>query len=99
MFSSTFLGDLPYDASIMITASHLPSEYNGMKFFTSDGFLSKADVKEMLSSSDECPLYSDVKELLSLQLTPVVPFMSSYKESLVTRMREVSGGLQQPLQG
>jgi phosphomannomutase len=94
-FSSTFMGDLPSQASVMITASHLPPEYNGMKFFTSDGFLSKADVREMLTFSDESQQYSGVPSVR----TPVIPFMASYKASLVAKMREVSGGLQHPLQG
>ena len=39
MFMSTVVGEEPYDASVMITASHLPFNRNGFKFFTKDGGL------------------------------------------------------------
>ncbi|MCR4589363.1 MAG: phosphomannomutase/phosphoglucomutase [Lachnospiraceae bacterium] len=44
MFMSTVLGETPYDGSIMITASHLPSHRNGMKFFSPKGGLEKEDI-------------------------------------------------------
>ena len=37
MFMSTVTGDNPYDAAVMITASHLPFNRNGFKFFTRVG--------------------------------------------------------------
>ena len=37
------------DGSIMITASHLPSNYNGMKFFSKNGALSAEDITELLT--------------------------------------------------
>ena len=44
MFMSTVLENHRYDGSIMITASHLPYNRNGLKFFTADGGLEKADI-------------------------------------------------------
>ena len=38
----------PYDAGIMVTASHLPYERNGMKFFTKESGLEKGDIKRIL---------------------------------------------------
>lgn len=52
MFMSTVLGDKPYDGSIMITASHLPKQRNGMKFFTREGGLEKADIKSLIEIAD-----------------------------------------------
>ncbi len=40
------------DASIEITASHLPMEMNGLKFFTRDGGFSGDDIKEILSYAE-----------------------------------------------
>ena len=37
MFMSTKYEDYACDGAVMITASHLPFEYNGLKFFTKDG--------------------------------------------------------------
>jgi len=60
MFMSTVLDGFKYDGAIMLTASHLPYNRNGMKFFTPDGGLEKADIKELLDlgwakSGDEIP--------------------------------------------
>ena len=38
-----------YDGGVMITASHLPFNRNGFKFFTSEGGFEKADIKEVLA--------------------------------------------------
>ncbi|XP_072982929.1 uncharacterized protein [Typha latifolia] len=46
-FMSTVLPDFSYDASIMMTASHLPYTRNGIKFFTKSGGVSSSDVMEI----------------------------------------------------
>ena len=51
MFMSTILDGLCYDGSIMITASHLPFNRNGLKFFTKDGGLESKDIKVLLQSA------------------------------------------------
>ena len=42
-----------YDGGVMITASHLPFNRNGFKFFTSEGGFEKADIKAVLSLAAE----------------------------------------------
>lgn len=46
-FMSTILPRFNYDASIMMTASHLPYTRNGLKFFTKRGGLTSADVEKI----------------------------------------------------
>ena len=53
MFMSTVLGDGPADGAIMFTASHLPFDRNGMKFFTRDGGLDSKDIKKILEIAGE----------------------------------------------
>lgn len=48
MFMCCVTGDAPYDGGIMVTASHLPMERNGAKFFTKDSGLEKGDIKKLL---------------------------------------------------
>ena len=48
MFMTTVTGDRPFDAAVMITASHLPWNRNGLKFFTAAGGAESADVREIL---------------------------------------------------
>ena len=43
----------PYDGGIMITASHLPFERNGAKFFTKESGLEKGDIKALLGLAGE----------------------------------------------
>lgn len=50
MFMSTIYPNPNCDGAIMITASHLPFNRNGLKFFTKDGGLDKPDIKWILSN-------------------------------------------------
>ncbi len=62
MFMSTVLPRRPFDAAIMVTASHLPWNRNGMKFFTAKGGAESADIKEILTLAGELgsPLISQL---------------------------------------
>ncbi len=62
MFMGTVFPETDFDGAVVLTASHLPREYNGMKFFTKSGGLEKEDIREVLTlagdiepSSGECP--------------------------------------------
>ena len=46
MFMSTVMPQLDFDGAVMITASHLPYERNGFKFFTAEGGTDKEDIAE-----------------------------------------------------
>jgi phosphomannomutase len=49
MFMSTVTEGFEFDGSVMITASHLPFNRNGFKFFTANGGLEKEDIKQILA--------------------------------------------------
>jgi len=49
MFMSIRQAKPAYDGAIMITASHLPFNRNGFKFFTLDGGLEKQDISQLLT--------------------------------------------------
>ena len=51
MFCSTVLPGSNFDGAVMITASHLPFNRNGMKCFTKDGALSKAELTQILEQA------------------------------------------------
>lgn len=48
MFMATILDGFQYDGTIEITASHLPFNRNGLKFFTKEGGLESADIRDIL---------------------------------------------------
>ncbi|KAK3129362.1 hypothetical protein QOZ80_6BG0478430 [Eleusine coracana subsp. coracana] len=50
-FMSTVLPRFSYDASIMMTASHLPYTRNGLKFFTKRGGLTSTDVEKICDAA------------------------------------------------
>ena len=49
MFMSTITAGFECDGAIMLTASHLPFNRNGMKFFTAKGGLEKQDISAILA--------------------------------------------------
>lgn len=53
MFMLLKKSDFGCDASVMITASHLPYDRNGLKFFTPEGGLESRDIDEILSLAAE----------------------------------------------
>ena len=55
MFMSTIFDSFNCDGAVMITASHLPFNRNGFKFFDKTGGLNKSDIKEILTIAGELP--------------------------------------------
>lgn len=53
LFMSTQYDSFKSDIGIMITASHLPMEYNGLKFFTDQGGLEHDDIESILKSAEQ----------------------------------------------
>ena len=54
MFMTIVCPETKFDGSIMITASHLPFNRNGLKFFDKDGGLEGTDIKEILTIAQDC---------------------------------------------
>ncbi len=48
MFMSTLFESTRSDGAVMLTASHLPANRNGIKFFTREGGLDKPDIRAIL---------------------------------------------------
>lgn len=70
MFMGTVFEDTHFDGSIMITASHLPFNKNGLKFFDKNGGYDSSDIKEILTkaSSFDTALKIHGKEPRELKL-------------------------------
>ena len=69
LFMTTIFENYKADGAIMITASHLPSYYNGLKFFTTEGGLEKTDVLEMLEMGNKksCQCEVNLREALEIE--------------------------------
>ena len=73
MFQSTVLPASHFDGAVMITASHLPFNRNGLKFFTGDGALSKAELSGILENAAafaEAEAGMDPSALLNAETLP-----------------------------
>ncbi|MFA6129216.1 MAG: phosphomannomutase/phosphoglucomutase [Bacteroidales bacterium] len=83
MYMSTVFTKTRYEGAVMLTASHLPFNRNGMKFFTRDGGLDKADITSILErASSGKSLKSDVFGILSS-----FSLIGEYSDFLVGRIR------------
>jgi phosphomannomutase len=60
MFMSCIMPGHGYDGAVMITASHLPVNRNGAKFFTPDGGLSKKDISVILNRAAQLAVDADM---------------------------------------
>ena len=93
MFMSIIFEETQADGSIMLTASHLPFNRNGMKFFTKDGGLEKADIKELLTSAVTILPQSTDRGAHPCAL------ITRYARFLRDKIRDGIGGDPQPLKG
>ena len=66
----------------MITASHLPVNRNGAKFFTADGGLDKPDIKWMLDRAAQLFMAHQEQQLLFLPLDPFMGTASVLENAL-----------------
>ena len=93
MFMSTVTEGYAYDGSVMITASHLPFNRNGFKFFTAVGGLEKGDIKQILQYAG-----SDAATGLPTGSLSDGTFMDTYSKILADKIRAATGE-DKPLEG
>lgn len=97
MFMTCVVPVLDCDASIQLTASHLPYDRNGMKFFTKTGGLEEANIEVLLEYAQEgcrCPDKPGSCRTFD--------FLSLYAEMLVNKVRNgvnSAKNFKQPLKG
>lgn len=87
------------DGSIMLTASHLPFNRNGLKFFTKESGLEADDVKEILSIASK--LSESAKTDKASETPGTVreqSYMDKYSADLVQKVRKACGS-ETPLKG
>ncbi|XP_012072246.1 phosphomannomutase/phosphoglucomutase isoform X1 [Jatropha curcas] len=88
-FMSTLLPPFAYDASIMMTASHLPYTRNGLKFFTKRGGLTSTEVEEICDKAARKYANRLAKVSTMLSTPPTrVDFMSTYAKHLREIIKE-----------
>lgn len=83
--------DFGCDASIMITASHLPYDRNGLKFFTPEGGLSSQDIDAVIALACDGAFPAGAGKYFERS------FMDEYSQILVGKVVEECGP--EPLKG
>lgn len=98
MFMSTIIDGIKADGAIMITASHLPFNRNGFKFFTSQGGLEKNQIKELLLLTEKLDSTEACGNTQVQTKTLVTNFdlISKYSELLINKIK-VDTGEEKPL--
>ncbi|MBO4384815.1 MAG: phosphomannomutase/phosphoglucomutase [Clostridia bacterium] len=70
-----------FDGGIMVTASHLPYERNGMKFFTKESGLEKADIKEILALAA-----NGNRSFAAAECDVMTPYIDGLKNKIVSAL-------------
>ncbi len=83
MFMTTKSERVKVTAGVMLTASHLPFNRNGLKFFTAEGGLDKKDISEILALAER----ETFQESSKIGGIAKSDFISEYAASLVTYIR------------
>jgi phosphomannomutase len=90
MFMSTITEGFNCDGAIMLTASHLPFNRNGLKFFTKQGGLEKKDIHDLLTlaaqfANGHTETNSDLEVRGEISQHN---FIEVYAQQFVTKIRE-----------
>ena len=93
MFMTTLDPEMDCDGAVMITASHLPFNRNGIKLFTKDGGLNKEDIAEILEQAET--IVTDFKIGGRREDYAFIP---RYAANIVAMIREATGE-ETPLKG
>ena len=97
MFMSTLPQTLHCNGAIMLTASHLPFNRNGLKFFTQEGGLGKKDISAIIEIAQTNSITTQSAGEITTD-----PFIDTYAQGLVTMIRQGVNhpdNFEQPLQG
>lgn len=93
MFMTTVTDGFLCDGAVMVTASHLPMNRNGLKFFTKDGGLEKSDITELIRIAADITPAKEARGNISQ-----ADFMSVYAGILAEKIRKATGE-EKPFEG
>lgn len=92
MFMATQFSEIDADAGIMITASHLPFMYNGLKFFTKEGGAEHEDMDAIVAYSDQSHSSDQQGQVTE------IPLIALYAADMVSKIQKATNK-DQPLKG
>ena len=98
MFMSTVFPEFDADGAVMITASHLPWNRNGMKFFSKRGGLDKGDITDIIVFAESSQILGQLMPCGQAPETEAPALMDVYSAHLRKLITEGTGS-EQPLAG
>ena len=95
MFMSIVFEQTKYDGSAMITASHLPFNRNGIKFFDADGGLEHEDITAVLEIASKLPedYVANTVNNAAVKTVPAFDLLGLYAEYLCGKIAAALAGL------
>ncbi len=98
MFMTTLSRNITVQGAVMITASHLPFNRNGFKFFTRSGGLNKQDISEILQIAEK----DNFPKSISQGKIKSFNFIDEYSEHIANLIRkgiDSKDNYQEPFKG
>ncbi len=98
MFMSTILEASAFHGAIMITASHLPFNRNGLKFFTREGGLESKDIKVILEAAANLKETEEEASIAEVKSFDLIHYYSEHIKNLIKKEVQAAE-YDQPLKG
>lgn len=98
MFMSTIFEEYQCDGAVMITASHLPWNRNGMKFFSRDGGLDKGDITDIITFAESDSILNSIRPSAPGEVEEI-PLLDTYAAHLRSLIIEGAAMGETPLSG
>ncbi len=84
MFMSTIIEEFSCHGAVMVTASHLPYNRNGFKFFTPNGSFDSKDIGELLIKASQEKLPLTIPDIIPHR----IPLMEKYCSIFINNIRK-----------
>lgn len=81
MFMSTIFEEYKCDGAVMVTASHLPFNRNGLKFFDRDGGLDKGDITDIITFAESDSILNSMRPCQPGEVVSI-PLLDTYAAHL-----------------
>ena len=86
MFMSTIFEDFKCDGAIMITASHLPFNRNGFKYFDKDGGLNKADITDIIRNAESLELPETIETATPKKADLIATYSEHLRKKIIAEV-------------
>lgn len=98
MFMATRFEEYKCDGAVMVTASHLPFNRNGFKFFDSYGGLDKEDISDIITFAESNSILNSMPPVQPKEIEEI-PLLKTYAAYLRSLIIERTGLGEKPLEG